>query len=67
MNRFDPFRFDCCRRKLKLSELESALEQRCGNQQRTDAEGEQKQKIGLNGYEPAILEQNRFEPVNRVA
>jgi len=46
--------------------LERPLEKGCRNQQRADSENKQEQQIGLNGHESSILQQNRFESVNRI-
>ena len=46
--------------------LQRALEERRGDQQRADAEDEEKEQVVLNGDESAVLEQDGFEAVDRI-
>ena len=46
--------------------FQGPFEQRRGNQQRPNAEGKKEQQVSLDRNEPAVLQQNRLEAVNRV-
>ena len=50
--------------KPRKQELQRALEQRRGDEQRADAEDEEEQQVELDGYEAAVFEQDGFEAVD---
>src|ERR1035437_965875 len=50
----------------KLNSLERSFEERRGDEQRADAEREQKKQVPFDGDKASILQQNGFESVNRV-